>query len=128
MKYLLAMFAVAFLATGCVQNQEAANARLRSVLAETCPAVDVAYEYYRALTDVISARTQQRVELAKAQVDRLCASPSTATVTTTLTSGAAAYLAISAAVKEARASGAAGVGYPAGKLQDLADKIRRTHG
>lgn len=103
------------------------DAQVRSVLGTVCPSVTVAYAHFDAIRAAVSANTQNRVELVKAQADRLCASPGSATTITILAAGSEVYLAVRQALREAKASGSA-VGYSKDikGLEGLLDKARRS--
>jgi hypothetical protein len=102
---------------GC--NPQAADENVRSVLRTSCPSAATAFSYYDAIASsgALSQRTMNRVELARNTMNGFCANPETATVASVLATGAAAYLAVQAALKEARANGAA-VGY-SGEIRRL---------
>lgn len=115
--------AVACLAlAGCTTQ----DAQVRSVLATMCPSATVAYAHYEAIKSVVSAKTQNYVETAKAQADTLCADPGNATTITILAAGSAVYLSVRQALREAKASGSA-VGYSGhiNKLDGLLEKARQ---
>lgn len=97
----LPVLAIALMGQTCVAQDE----QVRSILATTCPAVDVAYSHYLAVQTVVSKGVSDKIELTKSVSDRFCANPSTATTTSVLANAAAAYLAVRQAIAEARASG-----------------------
>lgn len=104
----------------------AQDTQVRSVLATMCPSATVAYAHFDAIRASVSVNTQNRVELVKAQADRLCASPGSATTITILAAGSEVYLAVRQALREAKASGSA-VGYSGhiNKLEGLLEKARQ---
>lgn len=115
----LFILVTALVVMGCT----AQDAQVRSVLNSTCPAVNVAYAHYQAVSTLVSARTQARVELAKQQADSLCANRETATTVSVLATGAVVYASVRDALKEAKANGAS-VGYK-GDLRKLESMMRR---
>lgn len=124
MKYLKAMM----IAAACIPLMgqtacESQDAQVRSMLETMCPTVDVAYAHYQAVSSLVSASTQNKVELGKQQADLLCAGRATATTTTVLATGAVVYATVRDALREARASGAS-VGY-AGDLNALEGMLRK---
>jgi hypothetical protein len=118
----LPILALALMGQACV----AQDVQVRNVLNTMCPAVDVAYAHYQAVSSLVSSRTQGRVELAKQQADLLCAGRATATTVTVLATGAVVYASVRDALREARASGG-GVAYQGDldKLEGMLNKARR---
>ena len=100
--FLLPVLTIALMGQSCPEQ----DTSVRSLLGNACPAVNVAYEHYVAARDLVSKKTQDRVELVKSQFDRLCANPESATTVTVLASASAAFLAIRAAIAEGRSANA----------------------
>ncbi len=117
MKAYLAIPVLALGLAGCVQGLEQANTQARAILANACPAADDAYAAYSEFKPVVSGKTQNYVEQAKANFDALCANRSTATVASIVIRSKALYAAFDAARSSAKANGGT-VGY-AGDLRTL---------
>lgn len=101
MLWVLPVLALALMGQAC----PAQDTQVRNILTTTCPAIDVAYQHYVAVSESVSASTRARVEQFKGISDRFCANPAEATTISVLANASAAYLAVRQAIAEARASG-----------------------
>ena len=104
MKTLFALCGLLFLVAGCTLTDSQ-----RAALVSTCDNLTVLFQHYDVVaeTGVISQRTRDRVELARAQTARFCASPETANSLTLLAAATQTYIAVRAALEEGGASTAA---------------------
>jgi len=97
--------------------------QLRSVLAQTCDGLAVAYSHYDAVagSGLVKTGTMNRVAAVRIQTDYLCAHPERATTVSVTAIAAKAYVELSAAFRQAGTAGDAGYS----QVNDLRNLLER---
>lgn len=102
--------------------------QLRSVLTQTCDALDVAYAHYDAVvaSGVLKTSTITKVALVREQTNALCTNPGSASTVSITAVAARAYVVLNAAFREGGTLRDAKMGYTqVENLRGILEEARR---